>query len=206
MVKLYYCNTEKFEHLYEKALPLLTEKRRAKTEGYTKKEDKLCSLAVGLMLKKVLNICDDRQISYNEHGKPFFEHGSCFGISHSKNIAVLAVCKNNIGVDIETANGISEAVMHRCFTEEEREYALLSTDNALQIWTAKEAVLKLLGTGFSLSPKSFNLLPFEEKHTVNGVTMGFFTAKIENYPITLAYEGEEKEFEILEFQPEDLVY
>ncbi len=205
MVRIYYCKTENFEHRYEEALPLLSPERRTKTERYLKKEDKLLSLTTGLMLKKIFGDNYADKLSYNEHGKPIFEHGLCFSVSHSRNISALAVSKNNIGVDIEGTNAVSQAVIKRCFTEDEQDYACLSTRNARRLWTAKEAVLKLLGTGFGLSPKNFSVLPLTERHEINGVEIRFFCAEIEELPLTLAYEGDEDEFEILEFQPEDLI-
>ncbi len=204
-MKVYYCKTEKFEHCYEKAISLLSQERREKTERYLKKEDKLLSLTTGLMLRKVFGEDYSEKIKYNEHGKPFFEHGPCFSVSHSKNIAILAVSENNIGADIEGAKAVSEAVIKRCFTEEEQIYAFLSTQNTLYVWTAKEAVLKLLGCGFSFSPKNFSVLPFEEKHEIKRAKIGFIRTEICKIPLTVAYEGEENEAEILEFQPEDLI-
>ena len=81
-------------------------------------------------------------IKYNEHGKPYFEHGACFNISHSKNYAVLAVSGDNIGIDVEEREAPDIAVAKRCFTKEEFDFAKQSTQNFLRIWTAKEAVLK----------------------------------------------------------------
>ncbi len=206
MVKIYYCKAENFEHCYEKALPLLTEKRREKTERYLKKEDKLLSLMSGLMLKKLLGLNYESDLSYTENGKPYIEHGPCFNLSHSKNIAVIAISESNMGVDIEIREDISKGVIDRCFTEEEKAFASLSTENALRIWTAKEAVLKLLGTGFSLSPKTFSVMPLEKEREINGVKLKFICIEIENNPVTIAYEGENKDFEISELTPKDFIH
>ena len=96
--------------------------------------------------------------------------------------------------------------MNRCFTEEEQVFAKLSTENFLRIWTAKEAVLKFLGTGFSLSPKSFSVLPLDSEHEINGEKIRFFCGKIGEAPITAAFSGNDDNFEIREFLPEDLIY
>lgn len=204
-MKIYYCKAENFEHYYEKALSCLTKKRREKTEHFHNKKDKLLSLMSGLMLKKLFEPNFEDNICYNENGKPFFEHGPCFSISHSENIAVVAVFENNVGVDIEIRKSVSDNIKKRCFNKEEKALAFLSTYDAIRIWEAKEAVLKLLGTGFSLSPKSFSVIPFEEEHTINDVKLNFICFNIENYPITIAYEGENTYLEISEFTPKDLI-
>ena len=196
---------KKFEHLYEECLALLPEKRRKKAEKLINKNDALLSAAAGLMLKELFGEKAEK-IKYNEHGKPFFEHGPFFSISHSRQYSVVAVSENEIGIDIEMHENPSERLMNRCFTEEEREFAGNSAENFLRIWTAKEAVLKFLGTGFSFSPKNFSVLPLSAEHEIEGKKIRFFCGKIEDVPITAAFCGNDDIFEITEFQPEDLIY
>lgn len=197
---------ENFEHLYEECTALLPEKRKAKAKRLFNKNDALLSATAGLMMKRVLGIDDDSKLRFNEHGKPFFEHGPFFSISHSRRYSVLAVSENEIGIDIEMHENPRESLMNRCFTEEEQVFAKLSTENFLRIWTAKEAVLKFLGTGFSLSPKSFSVLPLDSEHEINGGKIRFFCGKIGEAPITAAFSGNDDNFEIREFLPEDLIY
>ncbi len=204
LVRVYFCRAENFEHRYEEFLPLLPPARREKAERLLKKKDKLLSLMSGLLLVKILGREACAQIKYNEHGKPYLEHGPCFSLSHSGNYAVIAVAENPIGVDVETVGDISDGIIYRCYTEKEQAFAALSTENALRIWTAKETVLKLLGTGFALSPKNFCVLPLEAEHKINGVNMRFFSKKLGDSPLTVAASGE-NEIEILELQPEDII-
>ena len=99
----------------------------------------------------------------------------------------------------------NEQIAKRCFTEEEQDFSKLSTENFLRIWTAKEAVLKFLGTGFSFSPKNFSVLPLSKEHKICGQKIKFFCSDINGAIFTAAFCGEE-EFEFTEFQPEDLIY
>ena len=206
MPQIYFCDMENFEHLYEECLLFLPPKRRAKAERIINKNQALLSAVSGLMLRKVLGITDDKQLCYNEHGKPFFEHGPFFSLSHSRRFAMLAVSKEEIGIDIEMNRDINEGIMKRCFTDEEAEFARMSTENYLRIWTAKEAVLKLLGTGFSFSPKGFSVLPFDEEHEINCVKMRFFCGELKGAPFTAAYCENENDFTFRELLPEDLIY
>ena len=205
MGHIYYCDMKKFEHLYEECVFLLPEKRRQKAERIINKNEALLSATTGLMMKKVLGVTEDSMLSYGEHGKPFLEQGPFFSISHSRQFSVLAVSENEIGIDIEMHQNPSERLIDRCFSEEEAAFAKLSTENFLRIWTAKEAVLKLFGTGFSFSPKKFSVLPLDDPHEINGRKISFFCEKINEASFTAAFYKKE-DFEISELLPEDLIY
>ena len=205
MPRIFYCDMENFKHLYEECISLLPEKRRQKAERIINKNEALLSATAGLMMKEVLNITNDDILKYGQHGKPFIEHGPFFSVSHSRRYSVLAVSKNEIGIDIEMHKTMNERVAKRFFTEEEQKFAKLSTEDFLKIWTAKEAVLKFLGTGFSYSPGNFSVLPLSEEHEICGRKIKLFCSDINGAIFTAAYCGEE-EFEFMEFQPEDLIY
>ena len=205
MPRIFYCDMENFKHLYEECISLLPEKRKQKAERIINKNEALLSATAGLMMKEVLGITEDGMVKFGEHGKPFLEHGPCFSISHSRRYSVLAVSENDIGIDIEMHEALNEHIARRCFTEEEQEFSKLSTENFLRIWTAKEAVLKFLGTGFSFSPKNFSVLPLSEEHEICNRKVKLFCSDINWAIFTVAFCGEEK-FEFTEFQPEDLIY
>ena len=205
MIRIYFCDMNNFEHLFEECVSLLPKKRREKAERIINKNEALLSATAGLMMKEVFGVTEDGILQYGEHGKPYLEHGPFFSISHSRRYSVLAVSENEIGIDIEMHENINQRLMERCFTEEEQEFAKLSTENFRLIWTAKEAVLKFLGTGFSYAPKNFSVLPLSEEHEIKGNKLKFFSSDISGTVFTAAFCGEE-EFEIREFQPEDLIY
>ena len=205
MVHIYFCDMYNFEHLYEETIALLPEKCCCKAEKLYNKNDAILSATAGLMMKEVLKITEDGMVKLGEHGKPYLEQGPFFSVSHSRRYSVLAVSENEVGVDIEMHEGINEQIAKRCFTEEEQEFALHSTENFQRIWTAKEAVLKFLGKGFSYAPKNFSVLPLSEEHEILGKKIKLFCSDINGAVLTAAYCGEEK-FEITEFQPEDLIY
>lgn len=205
MPRIFYCDADRFEHLYEECVLALPEERRKKTEKLINKKDRLLSAMAGLMAVKLFGIFAFEKMQYNEHGKPYFEHGPFFSISHSGRYAVLAVSDNEIGIDVEDRENPNFAVAKRCFTKEEQDFAKQSTRDFLRIWTAKEAVLKLLGTGFSYSPKKFCVLPFDSEHEICGIKMRFFCGEINRTPITCAFCGNDDIFEVKEFLPKDLL-
>lgn len=205
-MQIYYCDMENFKHLYEECISLLPEKRRQKAERIINKNEALLSATTGLMMKEVLKITNDDEIKYGEHGKPYLEHGPFLSVSHSRRYSVLAVSENEIGIDIEMHNVFNQRVAERCFTEEEQKFAKSSTENFQKIWTAKEAVLKFLGTGFSYSPKNFSVVPFSKEHEICGKKIKLFCSEINGAVLTAAFSEAEEKFEFIEFQPEDLIY
>lgn len=219
MPQIYWCEADELREYWQQGTALLTEKRREKTLRLVREEDRLLSLGTGLMLKAVLKISSDDEIKYNEHGKPYFEHGDSelehggrnfehglhFSISHSENIAVLAVSNDEIGVDIEKLRAPNPAVIRRCFTEEEALRAQTSAESFTRLWTEKEAVLKLLGTGFSLSPKSFCLAPRQEKYSVLSTEFRIFRTEINNMPLSAAFCGSDSAFTIKKLSAAELL-
>lgn len=105
------------------------------------------------------------RFTYSANGKPLlsdWREGAWFNLSHSHDLAALVVCEAPIGVDIERIGAPHEDVAQRFFSQVEAA-ALLATPEAeraaafYRCWTAKEAFLKALGTGFSSASDSFTV-------------------------------------------------
>lgn len=125
------------------------------------------------VLARYLNIEADK-IEYlnGEKGKPCLAdssyynlNGLQFNLSHTQDLAILAVTKNAaLGIDIEYNNRKTDwkGICKRFFTVPEQQ-ALFSLAEEQQeiaffdLWTRKEAYMKVLGTGLSLSPTEFTL-------------------------------------------------
>ncbi len=89
-------------------------------------------------------------------GKPYIPQSPLhFNVSHCGNVIAVAFCEEEIGVDIEFIREYSEAVVKRYFTDDEKCYIQNATESEekrkrfFEIWTAKEAFLKLYGVGIS---------------------------------------------------------
>jgi len=94
---------------------------------------------------------------YNEHDKPFMQNalgerieGVCFNISHCKNAIAVVLSDRPVGVDVESFRHAEEALLRRTMNPEEQGEVRAAADPAeafTRLWTRKEAVLKLRGTG-----------------------------------------------------------
>lgn len=86
-------------------------------------------------------------------GKPYFANCDLrFGISHSAELAVCALGREEIGVDVELVKEKKniETFAKRFFSQSECDIIAVArdkTDAFLTVWTKKEALLKLRGEG-----------------------------------------------------------
>ena len=87
---------------------------------------------------------------YNDHGKPYFEGRDdlFFSISHCKSAVAVAIDDKEVGIDIEEISRYKESLVEYTMNEEEKRFAD-KKDKFIEIWTQKEAVFKLLGTGIT---------------------------------------------------------
>ncbi|MDH5766572.1 MAG: 4'-phosphopantetheinyl transferase superfamily protein [Gammaproteobacteria bacterium] len=103
-----------------------------------------------------------------ENGKPCLidNHNNIqFNLSHSHNMALLGICKNNeIGVDIEHIDRDNnwQGIIRRFFTQTEQQniFSLPEERQKLaffETWTRKEAHMKVTGKGLLLSPTQFTV-------------------------------------------------
>lgn len=105
------------------------------------------------------------QFDQDANGKPFLIEGGGrsglhFNLSHSRDLAVLAVGAGELGVDVEHGAGIVSVadLLGEVCSEAERlaVLALPEPDRRaafLRLWTRKEAFLKGLGLGLNIPPR-----------------------------------------------------
>ena len=139
------------------AVALLPPERQAKIARYRFEKDKLLSLAAGLLIRRAIG---ESPIIFGEHGKPYAENGVCFSVSHSGSIAAIAVDAVEVGLDVEQIPDESRLkIADRFYHPGEREYVRKAKDQCrafCEIWTRKEAVLKMTGEGISTDLTAFD--------------------------------------------------
>ena len=146
------------EKQVEKAISLLPSWRREQALKYKHFEGKReCALAYlelcrGLRLE--YNIPEMPLFSYDKHQKPSlyaYPHIH-FSLSHCKEAIGCFISNAPCGLDIECLRSANETLVRYCMNEEECQQ-IFSSPNPdaafISLWTKKEAVFKLKGTGIN---------------------------------------------------------
>lgn len=132
-------------------------------------KDRQRFLAAHSFLRRILSVytgISPHEISFSKgkHGKPFLESASVhFNLSHAGDYAALSFSKNTpIGIDLEICreNVNISSLVRRFFHPEEWElFCALAPDRQADFffsrWTVREAFLKGIGDGLTMSPSSF---------------------------------------------------
>lgn len=137
----------------ERLLPLVSAQRREQALKFRHLFGRFACLKTYEMLAEMCGI-DVPVFGYSEKGKPFLcGHPEIhFSISHCKNGLAVAVGKEPVGIDIESFRQADDALLDYCMNPEEAASVRQATEPArafAALWTRKEAVLKLRGTGIT---------------------------------------------------------
>ncbi len=93
------------------------------------------------------------RLEHDDKGAPYLpEHPDLWmSISHCRTAVAVAVSPSGrVGIDVECRRKIGDGLMERVCTEDELAAVRSAEDSVmafLQLWTCKEAVLKMRGTG-----------------------------------------------------------
>ena len=174
------------EDFIEKCVSFFPEWRKDKMLQYKHLKGRVQNGLAYLLLIKALQeegiFNELPEFSYNEHGKPFLKNYPdwYFNISHCKTAVCCVLSKKEIGVDIEKVASYKESLAD--YICNENEYAELQNsenqaEDFYRLWTMKEAVFKMLGTGITK----------EIKNILNIPNINIDTHKIGNYFISVSF-------------------
>ncbi len=151
-----YLNDNIADFDFEAALPLLSEQRREQASKFKFALGRQTCAAVYLLLREGLRkeygITEAPVFEYAEHGKPSIAgHPEIhFNMSHCREAALCVLSDRPVGVDVESIREYRESLVH--YTMNDAEVQLIEQAERpdlefIKLWTRKEAVLKLAGTG-----------------------------------------------------------
>ena len=147
----------------EAALEEISEQRREQALKFRHEQgQRLCVLAYQLLkqgLREAYGITENPVFEYNEHGKPsIVGHPEIFfNLSHCKVAAACVISDRPVGIDVESIREYKESLVRYTMNDEEVSQIESSSDPAsafIRLWTMKEAVTKLIGTGISNDMKT----------------------------------------------------
>ena len=158
----------------KRLLPLVSEQRREQALRFKHLFGQFACLKSYVMLKQCVSdvMADDVEnelfksdlmgwnglFVYNEHGKPFMQDintgmeikGVDFSISHCQKGIVVVLASQAVGIDIECYRHAEDSLLKKTMNDLEIMGIKASNNPAREFafyWTAKEALLKLKGTG-----------------------------------------------------------
>jgi 4'-phosphopantetheinyl transferase len=153
-----------------RAAELLNDAERTRAESFRFDDDRARSIiarsTLRLLLGRYLD-SDPRDFRFvlGEHGKPALAgHELEFNVSHSGSRVAIAITSNTpVGVDIECDRPMrrAHAIAKRFFAPAEAAEVERDVTRFFPIWTAKEAVIKALGTGLAMDLRSFEAFNME---------------------------------------------
>ncbi len=140
----------------EAALAEVSAQRREQALRFCHDLGRRLNLAAYLLLKEGLRkeygITENPVFEYSPEGKPSIAgHPDLyFNLSHSKNVALCVISDRPVGADVEVPRKISGSLVAYTMSDAEKDWIYASEDVEtafLELWTRKEAVLKLTGKG-----------------------------------------------------------
>ena len=169
------------EEAVQAMLPQVSQQRREQALRYRHVFGRFCCLKSWLMLSAIH--IGEMEFLYNEHGKPYIERGPFFSISHCKEAIAVALDDQPIGIDVESIRRFDPELVTRTMNDSEQ--ALIAASETpervfTRLWTQKEAILKMEGTGIE---------SFEQLQTILSKYRNIEISTIENekYIYTIAY-------------------
>ena len=167
----------------------VSEEQKVKALRFKNEKDQVRSLISSYLVNQLSKEC----LLYNENGKPYYQSGPFFNVSHSGNFVVMAISNKEIGVDIEENVEKNMSSLMRIFNEAE---AKLIKEHAdfYYLWCAKESLIKCMGTSIN-KIREIPSLPLNGLKTFKGKDYQSQTLIYEKHIISITREGNEQ-FEI----------
>src|SRR5689334_13222117 len=137
-------------------------------QSIARKKEWICTR---LLLSEMIPVLNLLSIEYDKNGKPHLRNvisekeGSSFyiSVSHTKNFVGLIVSEiYPVAIDVELIHPRIEKIVHRFINDEELKF--LPSEQRLEhyflIWSAKECLYKMHGTGELLFKEHLHIHPF----------------------------------------------
>jgi len=160
-----YCNYSKHDSNWFKYLKNMPKNLKEEILGYQKKTDKYNSLFGKYLVYVGFLLCSGEKISFqkylrDQYGKPLLKSKDAlnFNISHSRTTVTCVFSYANVGIDIEVQKERNYQDFKSVFSVSEYEKIMQEGKSTFyDFWTKKEAILKLIGKGFSTDPTTIEI-------------------------------------------------
>ena len=174
-------------------LRIMPNERRARLMRMPKSElrqEPLCAYGILYMaLRAMYGWKILPRMHYSKYGKPGFEDFPevQFNISHTRGAVLVGLHDEPLGVDIERIRPLREALVRHTMNPAEAETILSAPcpeQMFTRLWTRKEAVLKLLGTGIT-----DHLQQVLAPERLQGISLRTIDNPLRGYVLTIATQA-----------------
>ena len=163
VVKLLIADISLAESHYHHLMKLLNDEQKQRVLRFKNQKDQYrCMLSSFLM-----NQLSKEDIKRGENGKPYFENGPSFNISHSGKYVMIAISEKEIGLDIEENTPKDMSMLIKIFNEAEAKMIKEHSD-FYYLWCAKESLIKCMGSSIN-KIKEIPALPLNGLKTFKGI-------------------------------------
>ena len=170
----------------QKLLKLVNEEQVEKALRFKNEKDQIRSL----LSSYLINQLSKEPLLYNEMGKPYYENGPHFNVSHSGKYVMMAVSTREIGIDIEENIPKDMSLLTKIFNEAEAKMIKEHAD-FYYLWCAKESLIKCMGSSIS-HIKEIPSLPFNGVKTFKGKDYQCQTFIYDKHIVSISRDGYEK--------------
>ena len=164
----------------------ISDEQKEKAFSFTHEIDQIRAL-ISSYLKNQLS---QENLLKKKFGKPYFNNGPFFNISHSGRYVVMAVSNKEIGVDIEENNNRDMSSLLRIFNEAEAKM-IKEHHDFYYMWCAKESLIKCMGITIG-AVKEIPSLPLNGLKTYKGVDYQCQAFIYDNHIVSITREGKEE--------------
>lgn len=186
MITIYIANINDFKSEYDAMFSALTSVQKERVLKKKVYEDRLRSV-IGLALTNQFTAKEE--LKYSEHGKPYKEGGPYFNVSNKGDYVVFAVADREVGVDVEKIVPVRQRLIDYALSEEERARAVSDLD-FYRMWTAKESLVKCIGTGIDRNVREISALPVDGVKEFEGRYYQSFSREYDGYVISCTVEAD----------------
>jgi 4'-phosphopantetheinyl transferase len=137
----------------------------------------------------------------DKEGIPCPVAGTYWSLSHKPKYVAAVVSKDKVGIDIEEIKPRPESLFSHVASDEEWELKERSWDILFRYWTAKEAILKVIGIGISgLKTCRITSVPDENHITLNYNGQFFLVEQLQykNHIVSLLKDENQIEWVVLD--------
>ena len=141
----------------------INEEQKEKALRFKNEKDQIRSLLSSYLINQLSN----EALKKNEMGKPYYENGPHFNVSHSGKYVIMAVSSKDVGVDTEECVEKNFDMLLKLFNEAEAKIIKEHAD-FYYLWCAKESLIKCMGSSVS-HIKEIPGLPLNGLKTFKGI-------------------------------------